>query len=241
MLSEPPPYHVKVRDYFKKQSGVWSFFSADGKMEGAADQKKGEEEDWDIVERIMQALASHPDSDAALRETVRRFRLGEKLIGAPMELDRLDIMEREELRERTRALLLAYLRPEWIRTPGVMRLVREYFVDLEAVMDDEAENGGGMKSEDRALAVMGAATEAGAGTGMEAMENEMTLEGAHISVQNYFAYVLLDLVQADPEPGDAPLEHARRLAGSLGITPVFEPILEKEMIYPYDDHGQDIL
>ena len=28
MLSEPLPYHVKIRDYFKRQSGIWSFFSA---------------------------------------------------------------------------------------------------------------------------------------------------------------------------------------------------------------------
>ncbi len=27
-LSEPLPYHIKIRDYFKGQSGIWSFFSA---------------------------------------------------------------------------------------------------------------------------------------------------------------------------------------------------------------------
>jgi len=27
MSSEPLPYHVKIRDYFKRQSGIWSFFS----------------------------------------------------------------------------------------------------------------------------------------------------------------------------------------------------------------------
>ncbi|HEY4206576.1 MAG TPA: M48 family metalloprotease, partial [Puia sp.] len=33
MLSEPLPYHVKIRDYFKSQSGLWSFFSASRKKE----------------------------------------------------------------------------------------------------------------------------------------------------------------------------------------------------------------
>src|SRR6185503_14838289 len=33
MLSEPLPYHRKIRDYFKEQSGVWSFYSATRKKE----------------------------------------------------------------------------------------------------------------------------------------------------------------------------------------------------------------
>jgi hypothetical protein len=254
-----------------------------------------------------------------------------------MQLDRLDIMEQEDLRERTRALLVAYLGAEWVRTPGVMTLAREYFADMgednggreetraraddggretaaraetegpetatreemgagkgdgtqvairaggEMGMDDVARektgagieddtgtrDGGwkdagvrnemGTRADDVAGIDDGTKTEddarkddtrgddagrrsaAGAGNDTKAAPNEMTLEGAHISIQKYFACVLLDLVLADPRLGNAPLEHARRLAGVLGIAPIFDGILKKEMIYPYDNHRQDIL
>jgi len=113
----------------------------------------------------------------------------------------------------TRELLIGYLGPEWFQTPVVLALARQYFSDLEV--------GNGAKKPDRPK---------GDVVGFPG-ELKTFLAGAHHSVREYFAYVLLDLALADPDLEDVPLGHALDLAETLGLSPVFEPIVKKEMTY----------
>jgi len=126
-----------------------------------------------------------------------------QMIEGVMELDRLDVLAQAALHGTTRALLIGYLRPEWFRTPVVLALARQYFSDLEVGTD--------------------------IGDGLDKLTTFLT--GAHHSIREYFAYVLLDLALVDPDLEDVPLGHALELAETLGLTPVFEAIVKREMTY----------
>lgn len=139
-----------------------------------------------------------------------------QMIEGIMELDRLDVLAQAVLSGMTRELLTGYLRPEWFRTPVVVALAHQYFPDLEVGRAGEGEVGRAKES----WAVFA-----------ETLKSFLAGAGAHQSVREYFAYVLLDLALADPDLEDGPLGHALSLAETLGLTPVLEPIVKKEMIY----------
>jgi len=126
-----------------------------------------------------------------------------QMIEGVMELDRLDVLAQAALSDMTRVLLEGYLRPEWFRTPVVMALACQYFPDLGVGKD----------------------------TGDIFERLSIFLTGAHHNIREYFAYVLLDLALADPDLEDVPLGHALDLAETLGLTPVLELIVKKEMTY----------
>jgi len=130
-----------------------------------------------------------------------------EMVEGSMELDRLDVLAQAVMLEMTRGLLNYCLQPEWIRSSVVLALAREYFSDLEVV------DGTSLPDRFRVFAA-----------------------GAHQSIREYFAYVLLDLALVDPKLGDKPLGHARELAETLGLTSVLEPIIKKETTYNNDAH-----
>jgi len=136
-----------------------------------------------------------------------------QMIEGVMELDRLDVLAQAALSKMTRELLIGYLGPEWFQTPVVLALARQYFSDLEV--------GDGAKKPDQPKGDVAGSPG----------ELKTFLAGAHHSVREYFAYVLLDLALADPDLEDVPLGHALDLAETLGLSPVFEPIVKKEMTY----------
>src|SRR5882757_5019272 len=76
MLSEPLPYHLKIRDYFKRQSGIWSFFSAAPKRDEQLASFK--------TELLKNTYQFHPGSDPLLYEKIHiaRGKLG--LDGLPV-------------------------------------------------------------------------------------------------------------------------------------------------------------
>lgn len=124
-----------------------------------------------------------------------------QMIEGVMDLDRLDLPGQKTLSELTEELLAYYLRPKWIRTAPVMSLARQYFPEF---------------SWERAGDVVKVKT---------------FLEGAHSSIREYFAYVLLDFALADPDLEDVPAGYALLVAETCGLTDVFEPIVKKEMSY----------
>jgi hypothetical protein len=258
MLSKPLPYHLKIRDYFKGQTRVWSFFANSGKREKEAltihEQARLqlyalENGELGITGRIMTAIGESAVSEAVYIETARLFRLytevwcdkviydetgdtgpvisllesleegspekairlqaltlwkeqGEaaiplitSLIEGTPELDRMDVMAKLQLSALTRELLQYYLSPPWLRTPPVMALAKEYFADLLPEKEGAAE------------------------------EIRAFLAVVHMSIREYFAYVLLDFALVDPALGNTPVEHARRLAETIGLSDIFEPIL----------------
>lgn len=125
-----------------------------------------------------------------------------QMIEGVMDLDRLDVLGQKNLSGLTEELLAYYLRPKWMRTAPVMSLAREYFPEFSWEKE---------------------------GTALESVKP--FLDGAHSSIREYFAYVLLDFALADPELEDAPAGYALQLAETYGLTEVFEPIIKKEMSY----------
>ncbi len=200
MLPEALPYHLKVRDHFKNHGSVWEIFSS-----APTTEENGELE---IAARIVTAIADHPGSGPGYLNTARLFTLytkiycdrhaqtvvdgpdhavrvkalqlwqeqGEaagpaiaRMVEGARELGSLDLFSRARLRELTRELIREFLRPAWVRTSAVLSLAHAYFPGLDW------EDGAGEERADS----------------FEKLTDE--LAGAHGSVRDYFAFVLLDL------------------------------------------------
>jgi hypothetical protein len=145
-----------------------------------------------------------------------------RIVEGPRELGRLDIFSQARLRELTREFILEYLRPGWIRTPPVTALAFAYFADLtweEADVRDRADTEGE------------AAAEPGSADGGEKADRNFSdsarkrlaegLAGAHGSVRDYFAFVLLDLVMADASLEERSANRARAFAADLQLADSF--------------------
>jgi hypothetical protein len=124
-----------------------------------------------------------------------------RMIEGKPELDRLDLFSQRELNELTALFLQEYLRPKWLQSTLVMGLAREYFPGgLEMGRD----NGG----VDRLID---------------------TLTGAHSSIRDYFAYMLLDFALADPSLEEMPAGRAFEFAEEMQLTAAYDPIYKKEL------------
>ena len=124
-----------------------------------------------------------------------------RMIEGKPELDRLDLFSQRELNELTALFLQEYLRPNWLQSTLVMGLAREYFPGgLEMGRD----NGG----VDRLID---------------------TITGAHPSIRDYVAYVLLDFALADPSLEEMPAGRAFEFAGEMQLTAAYDPIYKKEL------------
>jgi hypothetical protein len=249
MLPEALPYHLRVRDHFRQQTSVWEFFSAAPTREeqlGAAERQarmqlytlgNGELE---IAGRIVTAIVDLEDSEPSYLETAKLFNFYTRIYGdrcagevtgdpadaeyplrvkalqlwrekeeqagpeisllveGPRELGRLDIFSQARLRKLTRELILEFLRPGWIRTPPVTALAAAYFADL--TWDETAD-------------------EHAADKGREQLAEG--LAGAHGSVLDYFAFVILDLVMADASLEERSANRARTFAADLQLADSF--------------------
>jgi hypothetical protein len=138
-----------------------------------------------------------------------------QMIEGVMELDRLDVLAQKNLSGLTEGLLVYYLRPKWFRTAPVVSLAKQYFADILLEGEDLSKAvGGGIEKE-----------------GGDIEKLKVFLGGAHGSIREYFAYVLLDFALADPDLEDVPSGYALRLAGDLDLLEVFEPVIKKELSY----------
>ncbi|WP_431212801.1 M48 family metalloprotease [Puia sp. P3] len=124
-----------------------------------------------------------------------------QMIGGSPELDRLDLFAQKDLNDLTRAFLVEYLRPEWFRSALVEGLAEQYFPKISFTAQDQD------PSAPAALAER--------------------LAGAHPSIQDYFAYVLLDFVLTDPSLGEMPAGRAFEFAGETQLTAAFDSAYKK--------------
>src|SRR6187402_1937284 len=76
MSSEPLSYHVKIRDFFKGQPGIWSFFSATRQREEQLINFK-----TDLLKNTYQF---HPESDPVLYEKIHMALEKLELNGLPV-------------------------------------------------------------------------------------------------------------------------------------------------------------
>jgi hypothetical protein len=122
-----------------------------------------------------------------------------QMIEGTPELDRLDLFAQRELNGMTQTFLSQYLRPSWFRSTLVEGLAKEYFPKIS----------------------FGATTDP---SGLAERIAE-----AHPSIRDYFAYVLLDFVLADPSLEEMPAGRAFEFAAEMQLTTAFEPVYKKEL------------
>jgi hypothetical protein len=158
-----------------------------------------------------------------------------RMIEGPRELGRLDIFSQAMIRERTKEFIFEFLRPAWIRTPPVTALAYAYFSDLRwdaRDVQDNADTIGEAGARDETDAEDNAdAGEPGAGNRGEEVDRSFShgprarlregLGGAHGSIRDYFAFVMLDLVLADPALEERLANRARAFAAGLNLTDSF--------------------
>ena len=246
MLPAALPYHLRVRDHLKGHTSVWEFFGAalNREEQGNDDGQNGELE---IAGRIVAAIADRAGSDTGYLEMARLFRLytriygdrcagvvtgdpadaeyplrvralqlwqeqGEaagvvitRMIEGSRELGRLDIFSQAALRALTRDLIQEYLRPGWIRTPLVTALAHGYFADLTWEEDLDEQFSAGVR---------------------ERLADG--LAGAHGSIRDYFAFVMLDLVLADASLEERSAGRARAFAAELRLADSFEHLYNRK-------------
>jgi hypothetical protein len=141
------------------------------------------------------------------------------MIEGKPELDRLDLFSQRELNDMTREFLREYLRPAWFRSTLVEGLAKEYFPKISFGGPDPenpAANPGAVNP--------GAANPGAAGSGLAAR-----IAASHPSIQDYFAYVLLDFVLADPSLEEMPAGRALEIAEEMQLTAAFESAYKKEL------------
>ena len=178
-----------------------------------------------------------------------------RMIEGLPELDRLDIFSQKELAGLTRDFLLYYLRPKWFQSTLVTSLARQYFQDLYEerpaalvsgqsqiifpqgagtgnVGDDENAEHAGSVGSIRSAGKVGKVESAGNAGDSSALNPEqmaVKLAGAHSSVREYFAYLLLDFVLVDPSLEEIPSGRAFQLAEEMQLSSVYDPIAKKEL------------
>ena len=110
----------------------------------------------------------------------------------------------------TKTWLEEYLRPAWFRSELVTGLAKEYYPRITFSAD------------------AGQADAASGGTDASGGLAER-IAGAHRSIRDYLAYVLLDFVLADPSLEEMPAGRAFEFAGEMQLTSAFEPVYKKEL------------
>jgi hypothetical protein len=123
-----------------------------------------------------------------------------KMIEGVPSLNELDLLGQEKVMKMTRSLIASFLSVKCIQSESVMAHARLYFDDFTS-------------------------------TEM-AIEKGQLIEGVKSCdnyLKDYYCYVLLDFVAADPDLEDIPLAAALVLTRSLGIDRRFSEIVSKEL------------
>jgi hypothetical protein len=190
-----------------------------------ADQVTGDPADPEYPLRVRALQLWQEQGDAATKAVSR-------IVEGPRELGRLDIFSQATLRELTREFIFEFLRPEWIRTPSVTALAYAYFADLNWKEDDVRDKAGaageaGEQEEADDDDKAGADDEPGGEGADRHFSDEARarlsegLAGAHGSVRDYFAFVMLDFVLADTSLEERSAARARAFAADLTLADSF--------------------
>jgi hypothetical protein len=119
------------------------------------------------------------------------------MIEGPIDLERLDPSTQGTLYALTRDMLLELLQPEWTRSAAVMDLAHRYFPDLSWPEEWNTP---------------------------VSMRLAAALEGAQPNIHDFFSFVLLDLIEADPLLKDRLLDRALAFAEGAGLLAVYNKI-----------------
>jgi hypothetical protein len=187
--------------------------------------------DVDPASFLRQARDAHPDRGAdgtSHPETVlrawalERWQAGEgdsataTLLGRSLDIERLDLIDRERLDALTRGLVHDVLAPEWIRTDAVTGHARQFMVDLTPGV---AGSGGWFGR-------------GGTGQSVTAPPGAVATrvpDDAPTETRRFLAYVLLDLATVDADLADESLVECLAVAREAGFEATFEEVARKEL------------
>ncbi len=148
-------------------------------------------------------LWANGDGDQAVRT----------LLAPGLDIERLDLVDRERLETLTRRLVMDAVAPTWMQTDAVTGHARQFLVDVLATA------AGRSRGWPRQQLADGAA---------RPVETRVPDE-ASTETRRFLAYVLLDLATVDPDLDDEPLVECLAVAREAGIEPAFETLVKKEM------------
>ncbi len=184
--------------------------------------------DVDPASYLRQARDAHPERGAAgdtHPETVLRAWALERWVGGDgddaawtllspgLDIERLDLVDREHLESLARRLVMDVIAPEWMQTDAVTGHARQFLVDVVA----SATRGWTRHAKGRP-----------AGTIDRPVETRVPQEASK-ETRTFLGYVLLDLATVDPELDDEPLVECLAVAREAGIEKAFEDVAKKEL------------
>ena len=125
----------------------------------------------------------------------------ERMIEGPLEFATVDLLEQVRLTDLTRRFFDAVLAPRWLQTDAMRACVGLFFVDYS--------------------------WPAPSAEFPEKIAQELSFDDAKL--RDYFLYLLLDLLIADPELDDAPLAWFLQVADQFGGGARLEELVNKEL------------
>ena len=159
-------------------------------------------------ETVLRAWAlehwANGDGDEAVRT----------LLAPGLDIERLDLVDRERLEALTRQLVMDALAPTWMQTDAVTGHARHFLVDVLATAPGRSRLGW---------------TRQQSSDGATLPVETRVPEEASTETRRFLAYVLLDLATVDPDLDDEPLVECLAVAREAGIEPAFEALVKKEI------------
>jgi hypothetical protein len=232
------PYQLKVLDHLKSHPSLWEFFSASPAPEG-------QDGELEIAGRIMTAITDQTDKGAPHWQTARLFRTygelycdrcagevmcGDEDPGHPLRVRALRLWQEEGESAEPVIIHMVEGTPELgcldlFGQAGIReqtrRLIREFLRPEEM----------------RTTATVALASDYFPDLSWEEEERQPDpLADEHGSIRDYFAFVLVDLVLADPIVKEQAFERASAFAGRLGIADSFGHIYRND-IYGKPNQG----
>jgi hypothetical protein len=178
---------------------------------------------------LRQAESAHPERGtqrATHPETVlrawalARWQAGEgdaaaaALLAPSLDIERLDVLDREGLESITRRLVLDVLAVDWMRTDAVVGHARQFLVEVAPSASGNRRERGWSANQTAAVA--------------PPVEVRLA-EDLPKETAQFLSYVLLDLATVDPDLEDEPIVEVAAVAREAGLAPTFGELARREL------------
>lgn len=179
---------------------------------------------------LRQAEAAHPERgtegtthpETVLRAwALARWHAGEgdtgpaTLLAPSLDIERLDLVDRERLETLTRRLILDVLAVDWIRTDAVVGHARQFLVETAPSASTRRDGWGRKRASEVSPASPPVQVRLSDGTPKETLR--------------FLSYVLLDLATVDPDLDDEGMAEVLAVARETGLAAAFEEVARKEL------------
>ncbi len=139
------------------------------------------------------------------------------LLAPILDIERLDLLDRERLEALTRRMVHDALAPEWMRTDAVAGHARQFLVDVTPGAAAPSRGWFGRGGSERPTDTLPAPVD------------RPRARRRPPETRRYFSYVLLDLSTVDPDLADESLVECLAVAREAGLEPTFEEVARKEL------------